>query len=102
MGLKSAQWISVTPGQYNAIPKGLDYYPNGIFLQNNQTGEIDQIVGRAAALGLGPGHGRHRPDQHQIATIGADQFNAIPLGDNFVAPAPTANTQNQSGNGANG
>ena len=56
MGLTSSQWISVTPSQYNAIPKGNRLtIPDGIFLENNQTGEIDQIVGRPAALGLAPG-----------------------------------------------
>jgi hypothetical protein len=101
MGLTSAQLISVTPGQYNAIPKGLDYYPNGIFLQNNQTGEIDQLSG-------GQRHWVSIQDQiaigltsAQVATIGADQFNAIPLAGNFVAPPTAANTQqNQSGSGS--
>jgi len=82
MGLTPAQMISVTPTQYNAIPKGLDYYPNGIFIQNYQTGEIDEMSG-------GQRHWVVAPSQvpsGQVATIGADQFNAIPLGSNFVAP----------------
>ena len=103
MGLTSAQLISVTPTQYNAIPKGLDYFPNGIFLQNNQTGEIDEMSGgqrhwvstqEQIAIGL---------TTAQVAAIGADQFNAIPLGGNFVVPATSVNTQqNQSGNGSGG
>ena len=99
MGLTSAQWISVTPSQYNAIPKGPDYFPDGIFLENSQTNEIDQMSGGQrhwvssqdqVAIGLTTG---------QVAIIGADQFNAIPLGGNFVAPPPTVNTQqSQSSN----
>ncbi len=103
MGLTSAQLISVTPGQYNAIPKGLDYYPNGIFLQNNQTGEVDEMSG-------GQRHWVSAQDQvaigltsAQVATIGADQFNAIPLGGNFVAPPTAVNTpQSQSGSTSGG
>lgn len=60
MNLSSAQVISVTPGQYNAIPKGPDYYPTGIFLQNNQTGEIDQLSGGE----------RHWVSSLDMATIG--------------------------------
>lgn len=103
MGLTSAQLISVTPGQYNAISRGLDYYPDGIFLQNNQTSEVDQMSGGQrhwvsaqdiVAIGL---------TSTQIATIGADQFNAIPLGGNFVAPPTAVNTpQSQSGSTAGG
>lgn len=103
MGLTSSQLISVTPSQYNAIPKGLDYYPNGIFLQNNQTGEIDEMSG-------GQRHWVSAQDQiaigltsSQVATIGADQFNAIPLGGDFVVPPSAANTsQNQSNNTSGG
>jgi hypothetical protein len=87
MGLTSTQLISVSPSQYNAIPQGNYYYPEGIFVQNNQTGEIDQITGGqrhwvspAAALMIGL-------TTSQIATIGADQFNAVPRSSDFVAPS---------------
>jgi hypothetical protein len=98
MGLTSAQLVSVTPGQYNAIPRGLDYYPNGIFVENNQTGEVDQMSG-------GQRHWVSAQDMltigltgDQIAIIGADQFNAIPLGPNYVATPLAVNTpQGQSG-----
>ena len=45
MGLSTSQLIPVTPTQYNAIPQGNAYYPEGIFIENNQTGEVDQISG---------------------------------------------------------
>jgi hypothetical protein len=95
MGLTSAQWISVSPSQYNAIPKGKDYYPQGIFVQNNQTGEVDQISGgqrhwvspqAAAQIGLA---------SSQIAVIGADQFNAVPRSDDFTPP-PASSSTNQN------
>jgi hypothetical protein len=93
MGLSQSQLISVTPAQYNAIPKGLDYYPNGIFIENNATGEVDQMSG---------GQRYWVPSQDltaldipssTIATIGADQFNAIPVGGVFTMPATAPQSQ---------
>ena len=89
MGLKPAQWISVTADQYNAIPKGNNYYPDGIFVKNNDTSEVDQISG-------GQRHWVSPQAQVQIilagtpiAVIGADQFNAIPRSSDYVPPATT-------------
>lgn len=93
MGLTAGQWISVTQSQYNAIPKGLDYYPNLIFIQNVQTGEVDQMSGGQrywvppqdlAALGVA---------SSSIAVIGADQFNAIPVGGVFTMPTSVSQTK---------
>ncbi len=92
MGLTSSQLIPLTSSQYDAIPQGNAYYPQGIFVENNQTGEIDQISGGQrhwvspqAALEIGL-------SSTQIATIGADQFNAIPLAGNFVPPTNSTGT----------
>jgi hypothetical protein len=86
LGLSANQLISVTSAQYNAIPRGHDYYPEGIFVQNNQSGEINQVSGGqrhwvspAAALAIGL-------TSEQVVIIGADQFNAIPRGGDFVPP----------------
>jgi hypothetical protein len=96
MGLTAKQWISVTPTQYNAIPKGNDYFPDGMFLENDQTYEIDQYSGgqlhlvsslEYLAAGLTPA---------QVVPIGADQFNAIPHGSDFVAP-PITQTSTSGG-----
>jgi hypothetical protein len=98
MGLTATQLISVSPSQYNAISKGNDYFPEGMFLQDDQTGEIDQYSGgqlhwvsslEALAAGLTPA---------QVVTIGADQFNAIPRGTNFVAPPVTKNSTSSGSN----
>jgi hypothetical protein len=93
MGLTTAQLISVSPSQYNEIPQGNYYYPEGIFVQNNQTGEVDQISGGqrhwlspAAELAIGL-------TSSQIATIGADQFNAISRSGDFVAPTEPEQSQ---------
>ena len=92
MGLTSSQLIPVSSSQYSAIPQGNAYYPEGIFIENNQTGEIDQISGgqrhwvsplAKVEIGL---------SSSQIAIIGADQFNAIPLSGNFVAPTNSTGT----------
>ena len=81
MGLTATQLISVSPTQYNAISKGNDYFPEGMFLQNNQSGEIDQYSGgqrhwvsslEALAAGLTPAQvvdNRCRPVQRDSPRI---------------------------------
>jgi len=90
MGLTPAQWISVSPGQYNIIPKTDYYYPEGIFIQNNQSGEISQYAGgqrhwvsSEAALAL-------KITSAKIATIGAEQYNALSRGSDYQFPTTTA------------
>jgi hypothetical protein len=41
MGLDPSRLISVTAREYTAIPSRNAYYPDGSFVENNQTGEID-------------------------------------------------------------
>ena len=100
MGLKSTDLIPVTQGEYNAIPMGLAYYPNGIFVSNNQTGEVDQMSGGqrlwvspqdVQALGL---------TSSQIAAISANEFNAIPVGGVFAMPASSSSSQPNSSSAA--
>ena len=78
MGLNPSQVVSITASQYDAIPQGSAYYPQGIFVENNETGEIDQVDGgqrywvpsqTQLEIGLTPS---------EVATIGVYQFNAIP------------------------
>jgi hypothetical protein len=92
MGLTATQLISVSPTQYNAITRGNDYFPEGMFLQDDQSGEIDQYSSgqrhwvsslEALAAGLTSAH---------VTTIGANQFNAIPRGTDFVAPPAKQNS----------
>jgi hypothetical protein len=96
MGLKSTDLISVTPSEYNAIPTGLAYFPNGVFISNNLTGEVDQVSGGqrlwvspqdVKALGL---------TSSQIAAISADDFNAIPVSGVFAMPAGSSSSQSSS------
>jgi hypothetical protein len=94
MGLTSAQLISVSPTQYNAISKGSDYFPEGMFLQNVQSGEIDQYSGGQRHWVSPPSQVAIALSASQVTTIGADQFNAIPRGSDFVPPA---SSQTQTG-----
>lgn len=89
MGLTQANLISVSQGQYSNIPQGGAYYPEGIFLQNNASGEVSQFAGgqrhivspqAIATLGL---------TSAKVAAIGADQYNALPLGGDYVPPTTT-------------
>jgi hypothetical protein len=96
MGLKSTDLIPVTQGEFNAIPMGLAYYPNGIFISNNQTSEVNEMSGGqrlwvspqdVQALGL---------TSNQIAAISANEFNSIPVGGVFAMPAGSSSSQSSS------
>jgi hypothetical protein len=98
MGLTATQWITVTPTQYDAIPKGNDYFPEGMFLENDLSQERDKYSGgqlhwvspvQQVLAGL---------KTSQFVMIGADRFNLIPHGSDFVAPPVT---QTSSGGGSN-
>ncbi|QEH31669.1 hypothetical protein OJF2_01340 [Aquisphaera giovannonii] len=89
MGLNSSQWISVSASQYNSITKGDPYYPEGIFISNKATGEIDQFAGGQRHWVSAEAYAALKLPGGQIAALGADQFNAIPVGSNFVPPTTT-------------
>ena len=93
MGLTATQLISVTPAQYNAIPQGSAYYPDGILIQNNATGEVDQMAGGQRYWVPPQDLTALNVASSSIATIGADQFNAIPVGGVFTMPATTQQSQ---------
>src|SRR5208283_170880 len=96
MGLTPSQLIPVTSSQYDAIPQGNAYYPQGIFIENNQiSGGQRHWVSPQAALEIGL-------TSTQIATIGADQFNAIPLAGNFVPPTNSTGTEQSQSSGNSG
>lgn len=90
MGLTSAQWISVTPSQYSAIPTGSNYYPEGIFVRNNQTGEIDQVSGGQRHWVSPAAQEMIALASSKVAVIGADQFNAIPRSTDYVPPTTSS------------
>jgi hypothetical protein len=90
IGLTASQLISVSSAQYNAIDKGADYFVEGMFLQNNQTGEIGQYAGGQRHWVSSPVATAINLTQAQITTIGADQFNAIPRGGDYTPPPPAA------------
>ena len=45
MGITPAQLTAVTADKFNLIPAGKDYFPEGMFLRNVQTGEISRYSG---------------------------------------------------------
>jgi hypothetical protein len=89
MGLTASQVISVSPSQYASIPQGSPFYPDGIFLQNNQSGEISQVSGGQRHIVSPPSVVAIGLTSAKVAAIGADQYNAIPLGGDYVPPATT-------------
>ncbi len=90
IGLTAADLIAVSPSQYKAITKGPDYFIEGMFIQNNQSGEINQYAGGQRHWVSSPVATQINLTAAQITTIGADQFSAIPRGGDYVPPPPEA------------
>jgi hypothetical protein len=88
LGLKAADLISVSPSQYKAVEQGADYFMEGMFLKNNQTGELANYYGGQRHWVSSPAATEINLTDAMVTTIGADQFNAIPRGDDFVPPPP--------------
>ena len=45
LGLTAAQATSVTTDMFSLITQGKDYFPEGMFLRNDQNGEISRYSG---------------------------------------------------------
>lgn len=45
MNITAAQVTIISASQFSEIPQGLDYFPQGVYLQNQSTGEISQYSG---------------------------------------------------------
>ena len=89
LGLTASDLIPVSAGQYGAVTKGPDYFIEGMFLQNNQTGELANYSGGQRHWVSSPVASQINLTPAMITAIGADQFNAIPRGGDYTPPAPT-------------
>ena len=65
-------------------------------MQNNQTGEIDQVSGGQRHWVSPQAAAQVLLASTQIAVIGADQFNAIPRSSDYVPPATTSSGSNST------
>ena len=45
MNLTTAKVTTISASQFNGVPQGNDYFPEGSYLQNQVTGEISQYSG---------------------------------------------------------
>ena len=75
--------ITITADQYNKVTKGNDYFPEGMLIQNVQTGEVDIYSGGQRHWISVPVETRMNLTASQVTTISASQFNQIPQGNDY-------------------
>src|SRR5208337_1463606 len=80
MGLTGTNVVTITAEQYNKVAKGSDYFPEGMLIQNVQTGEVDIYSNGERQLISVPVKNAMNITAAQITTISASQFNEIPQG----------------------
>ena len=67
---------TITADQYSKVTKGNDYFPEGMLIQNVQTGEVDLYSGGQRHWISGPGATKMNLTAAKVTTISASQFNA--------------------------
>ena len=83
MGITAAQLTSVTATNFNLIPQGADYFPNGMYLRNAQTGEISQYSGGDFHLVSVPVATKMGLNGSNVVTITAEQYDGISKGSDY-------------------
>jgi hypothetical protein len=79
--LGSPAATNIPAGQFNAIPSGAQYFPEGMYVRNPVTGNISVIAGGQREWISPQANQILGQDPHyQPVHIPADQFNAIPVG----------------------
>ncbi len=84
MGLSPSQITTVENAEYTLVPKGSDYFPDGIFVQNSQTGEISRYSAGAGHLVTVPIANKLGLTAPQMATITPAQYNIMPRGNDYI------------------
>src|SRR5208282_3143418 len=83
MGLNGSNVVTITAEQYDKVAKGSDYFPEGMLLQNAQTGEIDIYSDGQRQLISVPVANAMNITAAEVTTISASQFNEIPRGSDY-------------------
>ena len=83
MGITSAQLTPVTAANFNLIPQGADYFPDGMYLRNAQTGEISQYSGGDFHLVSVPVATKMGLTGSNVVTITSEQYDTVPKGNDY-------------------
>ena len=83
MKLNGSNVATITADQYNKVTKTTDFFPEGMLIQNVQTGEVDLYSGGqrhwiSVAVFI-----RMNITTAQLTTISASQFNQVPQGKDY-------------------
>jgi hypothetical protein len=85
MGITQAKTKAVTANVFKAVPKGSDYFPDGMFVRNQQTGEISRYSGGAFHVVSTPVAAKLGIGVDDVATISAAQYGGVPKGSDYFA-----------------
>src|SRR5271157_2160295 len=83
MGITAAQLTTVTAANFNLIPQGADYFPDGMYLRNAQTGEISQYSGGDFHLVSVPVATKLGLTGTNVVTITAEQYDKVAKGSDY-------------------
>jgi len=83
MGITQAQTKTVTANVFKAVPKGTDYFPDGMFVRNEQTGEISRYSGGAFHLVSTPVAAKLGIGVADVATVSAAQYAGVTKGSDY-------------------
>ena len=83
MGLTGNDVVTITADQYNKVSKGNDYFPEGMLIQNVQTGEVDLYSGGQRHWISVPVWIKMNVTAAKVTTISASQFNGVPQGKDY-------------------
>ena len=83
MGLTQSQIIHISHDQYSELMKPSEYYPDGIFLQNVNTGEVSQYSGGQRHVLSQAVLAAVKPSQANMVVETVPNYAAIPRGNDY-------------------
>jgi len=100
MNIQPSQLVVISPTQFNAVPQGKDYFPDGVYLQNQETGEIARYADGKRGVVSAPVASKLGLTSTDLIAVSAGQYNAVTKGaDYFLEGMFVMN--NQSGEVSN-
>ena len=84
MNLQASQIVVISPTQFNAIPQGKDYFPDGVYLQNQETGEIARYDAGKRGVVSSPIASRLGLTATDLISVSAGQYNAVDQGPDYI------------------
>ena len=85
MNIQAGQLVVISPSQFNAVSQGKDYFPEGVYLQNQESGEISRFEGGKLRVVSSPVASRLGLSASDLISVSPSQYKAVEKGaDYFV------------------